>query len=200
MNNQQLFDKYFDGSHWENHPTIYADEFIAFLKKQKFTPKHVTLTDHVVIVDLGCGNGRDVNHFNESGIHAIGFDNNKEILEVTRTTSKWPSAFYPCDIHKLPSRDETEWAYYSINVMAYVDAAKVLSEMYRTLKPGGFAFIHFNLLIVDQDYAIDYHQKKSDVYELLKNFEIVEEKVFLREDKVPMLHSHHIMQVIIKKN
>ena len=83
--------------------------------------------------------------------------------------------------------------------MAYVDAAKVLSEVYRTLKPGGFAFIHFNLLIVDQNYEIDYHQKKSDVYELLKDFEIVEEKIFLREDKVPMPHLHHIMQVIIKK-
>jgi len=199
MNNQTLFDKYCNGSNWEQHPTTYADEFIAFLKKQKFVPKHVTLADHVVIVDLGCGNGRDVNHFNESGLHAIGFDNNKEILEVTKQNSKWPNAFYPCDIHHLPSYDEMEWAYYCINVMQYIDAPKVLSEIHRTLKPGGFAFLHFQLLILDQDYSIDYHQKKSDVYELLKNFEIVEKKVFLREDKVPMPHVHNIMQVIIKK-
>ncbi|MCX6822588.1 MAG: class I SAM-dependent methyltransferase [candidate division SR1 bacterium] len=204
MNNQTLFNKYFDGSHWENHPTIYAEEFLTFLKKQefirpsiKFTPDF--FTHNLLIVDLGCGNGRDVNYFNESGIHAIGYDSNEEILEVTRLSSKWPGAFYPCDIHQLPSQDEMEWAYYCINVMAYVDAPKVLSEIHRTLKSGGFAFIHFNLLIVDQNYEIDYHQKKSDVYELLKDFEIVEEKIFLREDKVPMPHLHHIIQVIIKK-
>jgi len=83
--------------------------------------------------------------------------------------------------------------------MHYVNQEKVLEEIHRTLRPGGYAFIHFNLLIVDQNYSVDYHQKKSDVYELVKKFEIVDESIFLREDKVPMPHIHHIMQVILKK-
>jgi len=197
MNNQTLFDKYVDGSHWEKHPTIYADECIAFLKKE-IAANHISAD--TLIVDLGCGNGRDVNHFKQSGIHTEGIDNDTKIIELTKKSyPEHALSFSLYDIHALPYRDEAEVAYYCINVMAYVDAAKVLSEMYRTLKPGGFAFIHFNLLIVDQNYEIDYHQKKSDVYELLKDFEIVEEKIFLREDKVPMPHLHHIMQVIIKK-
>lgn len=192
MENKKLFDKYREGSHWEKHPTVYTDGFISFLRKEN-------VSANILIVDLGCGNGRDVNHFNVSGIHAIGFDNDKEILEDAKQKSEYPAAFYPCDIERLPFLDTTQDAYFCINVMHYINASKVLSEIYRTLKPGGYAFIHFNLLIIDQNYTIDYHQTRSEVYELVNQFAIVEEKIFLREDTIPQAHIHHIMQVILKR-
>ena len=195
MKNKTLFDKYRDGNHWEKHPTIYADEFIIFLKT-KIHPEIFQLD--FVISDLGCGIGRDVNHFNKSGIVAIGLDNDCSIIDTAKRN--YPkSDFYLCDIHNLPSENNRQWAYYCINVIHYVDASRVLKEIHRTLCPGGYAFIHFNLLIKDNNGHIDYHQKKSDVYELVKKFEIVEEKIFLREDSKPMPHTHHIMQVILKK-
>ena len=72
--------------------------------------------------------------------------------------------------------------------------------MYRTLKRGGFAFIHFNLLIADQNCNIDYHKTKTDVHKLVKKFKIMEEKTFIREDVLPMPHIHHILQLILKKS
>jgi SAM-dependent methyltransferase len=192
MNNQNLFDKYRDGNHWENHRTIYAEYFANFLKE-----KHKENISSKVIVDLGCGNGRDVNVFYNISPLVVGID----ILDAEKRYNRL--GFRVENIERLTFPFETIDAYFCINVMHYVDAPKVLREIYRTLHPGGYAFIHFNLLIIDQDYLIDYHQKKSDVYKLVKHFEIfeiVEEKIFLRDDALPTPHTHHIMQVILKKN
>ena len=199
MKNQNLFDKYRDGNHWENHPTMYAKEFANFLR---FNDKKFVFMDFWApyqIVDLGCGSGRDVHYFrSEEYIKAIGLDKNTDCVKKTELPVQ--DVLSVQDIENLSFEDNSQYAYFCINVLHYVDAPKVLGEIYRTLKQGGYAFIHFNLLIFDQNYSIDYHQKKSDVYELLKDFEIVEEKIFLREDKLPTPHTHHIMQVIIKKN
>lgn len=199
MNNQNLFDKYSDGKHWENHPTIYAEYFAEFLnqdclnKCRDFFPANV--------VDLGCGNGRDVMYLNgHECIPAIGFDIDPDIIQQAKDTTGYIYDFFVGNIENLSFQDNTQFAYFCINVMHYVDQKKVLREIYRTLRPGGYAFIHFNLLIIDNNYSIDYHQKISDVYDLMKDFEIVEEKVFLREDSSPVPHTHHIMQIILKKN
>jgi ubiquinone/menaquinone biosynthesis C-methylase UbiE len=199
MNNQKLFDKYRDGNHWENQPTDTAYDFVYFLERTSPICREIK-SGNFVITDLGCGNGRDVNLFNKY-IPAIGLDNDTQIIQLAKEIyPERAPAFYPCDIEQLPFHDNSQYAYFCINVMHYVDQKKVLGEIYRTLRPEGYAFIHFNLLIIDQDYSIDYHQKKSEVYGLIKDFEIVEEKTFLREDALPTPHTHHIMQVILKKN
>ena len=205
MENQKLFEKYSDGNHWESHPTSYAQEFEKFLSNESLKTEalRAMVITHPAffITDLGCGNGRDVHHFNKIGLPAIGFDNDTQVLQLAKETyPKLAAVFFHEDLEQLPFLDNTQFSHFCINVMHYVDQEKVLGEIYRTLKTGGYAFIHFNLLIIDENYSIDYHQKKSDVYELIRKFEIVEEKIFLREDPLPMPHTHHIMQVILRKN
>ena len=46
MQEENLYQKYFNGRHWESHPTIYAESFIEFLKSQNFKG---------LVVDIGCG-------------------------------------------------------------------------------------------------------------------------------------------------
>ncbi|MFA7717639.1 MAG: class I SAM-dependent methyltransferase [Candidatus Absconditabacterales bacterium] len=198
MKNQELFDKYSRDKHWENHPTIHADMFAKFLKNN--LNKQI-LSSEFVITDLGCGIGRDVVRFREHRISCMGFDIDHEALVyISNHYNIHGTNFNCCNIEKLPFQNSSKYAYFCINVMHYVNASKVMKEMYRTLKRGGYAFIHFNLLIIDENYSIDYHQKKSDVYELIKEFEIVSENIFLREDSKPVPHTHHIMQLILKKH
>lgn len=78
MEQQQLFDKYKEGKHWENHPTEYAERYSAFLKKQSFSG---------LLVDVGCGNGRDVAVFQRNGFNVIGVDCSKNSLTVPITKS-----------------------------------------------------------------------------------------------------------------
>ena len=195
MENKELFNKYDEGHHWENHPTIYAEEFLEFLKKNMHP---CVLANDVMIVDLGCGTGRDVNHFHQAGVSAMGVDSNEEAISVAQRN--YPeSRFCYCDIHQLPYMDKRPLAYFCINVMHYVDAPKVMEEIYKTLIPGEYAFLHFNLLIVDQEQIQDYHQEIAEVYTLVKKFQIVDKKIFSREDSKPMPHIHNILQIIIKK-
>lgn len=199
MENQKLFDKYRDGNHWENHPTDYIKEFVFFLSSYTEILRFIKFNSEYSIIDLGCGNGRDVYRLLDYYyIPAIGLDNNPETIKKA-IEKTYKDVFYVQNIENLPFENESQLVFFCINVMHYVNQEKVLGEIYRTLKPGGYAFIHFNLLIIDENYSIDYHQKKSDVYELVKEFEIVEEKIFLREDSLPMPHTHHVMQVILKK-
>ena len=197
MRNRKLFKKYNKGSHWENSNNGYADVFISFLKGRLAIPENA---QNVIVIDLGCGKGKDVVRFNEANVPALGFDNNHDLISFAkRSYNKYSSNFFVYDIEKLPYKDETRKAFFCINVMHYVNASKVLSEIYRTLIPGGYALIHFNLLIFDQNYVIDYHQKKSDVYALVKDFQIIREEIIIREDPKPIPHVHHIMQLILKK-
>lgn len=62
MENKSLYDKYNQGRHWKNHPTIYAERFADFLLKKGFGGS---------LVDLGCGNGRDAEVFVDKGISVI---------------------------------------------------------------------------------------------------------------------------------
>lgn len=202
MENQKLFDKYSDGNHWEKHPTDYIKEFVFFLSSYTEVLRFITFDSEYSIIDLGCGNGRDVYRLLDYYYRpAIGLDNNHEtIKKAIENTDK--DVFYVQNIENLPFENESQLVFFCINVMHYVNQEKVLGEIYRTLKSGGYAFIHFNLLItdIDQHISFDYCQNISDVYGLVKDFEIVEEKIFLREDSLPIPHIHHVMQVILKKN
>ena len=200
MENQRLFLKYSKGKHWENHPTIYVEEFAEFLNQECL----ITCKDSSpgLVIELGCGTGRDVaclmGHF---CIPAMGLDIDPYAIQKAKESTGYINDFYVQNIENLPFLNDSQYAYFCINVMHYVDQEKVLGEIYRTLKPGGYAFIHFNLLIVDidQKLSIDYYQKNSAVYSLVRKFEIVQEKIFMREDSLPVVHTHHVMQVIIKK-
>ena len=62
MQEQQLYDKYSEGKHWENHPIIYAERFSDFLKQKNFQG---------LIIDFGCGTGRDVDFFSKKGFNVL---------------------------------------------------------------------------------------------------------------------------------
>ena len=68
-----LFNKYSSGKHWESHPTAYAEHFAQFLKGKNFDG---------LIVDIGCGNGRDVDVFSKSGFNAL----NTSLIAVSLST------------------------------------------------------------------------------------------------------------------
>ena len=142
MENKKLLEKYCHGNHWEIRPVIYAEEFMSFLRRNK-------LNDTQVIVDLGCGNGRDVDYFTEIGLTAIGIDNDSEIIQSAKKKYRRNKTdFFICDIERSLYPDNTISLYFCINVMHYVNQEMVLKEIHRTLKPGGYAFIHFNLCLL----------------------------------------------------
>jgi SAM-dependent methyltransferase len=189
MKNQTLFDKYLQGKHWAGHPTVYAEKFSDFLKGKGFEGK---------LVDVGCGSGRDVDYFRLRGFNVFGIDYDEK--EVATAKSDFPeSNFMTANAEEMPFADTAIGAFFMINVMHYVDQTKVMEEISRTLAPGGYAFIHFNLRITDAEGVTDYVQDKESIEKLFEGFSVVQESTLHRVDQTPFLHEHEILEVILRR-
>jgi SAM-dependent methyltransferase len=189
MQEQKLYQKYSNGKHWEQHPTIYAKSFVEFLKKHKFEGS---------IVDIGCGNGRDVNVFTKFGFNALGIDNSEK--EIKSNKKNYPKLkFEVQDTENLKLKNDSVDAFFMVNVIHYVNKEKAIQEVFRVLKPQGYFFIHFNIEIVDKDGKIDYFYDQKDILNLIPNFKILQVNVFERVDNHPVEHKHKIMELILQK-
>jgi ubiquinone/menaquinone biosynthesis C-methylase UbiE len=189
MKEQQLYQKYSDGRHWENHPTLYAERFSEFLKEKKFGG---------LIADLGCGDGRDVNVFSENGFNALGIDCSEK--EIANAKHKFPDLkFEVQDAEALQFKNNSVDSFFMINVIHYLDKKKAIEEILRTLKTKGYLFIHFNVEIRDINGKLDYQHSENNIRKLISKFNIVHENIFERTDYKPVEHRHIIMELILQK-
>lgn len=189
MEERQLFDKYQEGRHWENHPIVYAEKYLRFLKELGF---------YGLLVDVGCGSGRDVAFFHNNGLETIGIDYSEKEIELAR--KKYPECKFDVkDVEELDFADNSIGAYFMINVIHYVKKQKALDELLRTLKPNGYLFIHFNVEIIDINRNVDYQHDEKDIRQLISKYKIMEERIFERVDTVPKVHTHRILELILQK-
>ncbi len=189
MQSQKLYQKYADGRHWEKHPTIYAETFAEFLKEKNFKG---------MIVDVGCGIGRDVNVFSKFGFNAFGIDNSKQ--EIENCKKRFPELkFEVQDVEKLKFTDNSVDAFFMINVIHYVHKEKAIQEIFRALKPYGYFFVHFNIDIIDKNGKVDYHHDQEDILKLVSKFKIIQQRLFERVDHQPVEHKHEIVELFLQK-
>jgi SAM-dependent methyltransferase len=190
MESKKLFDKYKQGKHWRKHPTIYSEKFAAFLKSAGIDG---------VVVDAGCGNGKDTAIFREYGFGTIGIDSSTDEINAARTNH--PNCrFEVQNIETMTFQNNEVAAFFMINVVHYLKAGLAFREIRRCLKPGGYLFVHFNLSVVDGENIVDYKQDEGEIYKQLSGFEIVKKSIFQRIDLEPKLHKHRILELILRKN
>lgn len=189
MESQSLFNKYLDGEHWKNRAATYASEFADFLRQRNFSG---------LLVDIGCGNGRDTNLFYQHGINVIGIDHSEK--EIAEAKSNFPQCRFKIqNAENMNFADESAGAIFMINVLHYTNQNVVLNEINKILAKDGYALIHFNTQIKDQNNVIDYHQNEKEILGLVSRFKIVENKLFERTDIFPHVHTHKIMELILQK-
>jgi 2-polyprenyl-3-methyl-5-hydroxy-6-metoxy-1,4-benzoquinol methylase len=100
------------------------------------------------ILDLGSGTGRHVVYLARSGFSVSGLDNSREGLHITRC---WlADEGLDADLQmqsmteKLPYRDDFFDAVISVQVIHHAEIAtikRIVAELRRALKPGGFLFV-----------------------------------------------------------
>ena len=189
MQSKSLYQKYSDGRHWEKHPTLYAETFAEFLKSVNFEG---------MIVDVGCGIGRDVNVFSKLGFNALGVDNSKE--EIENCKKKFPELkFEVQNAENLEFENSSVDAFFMINVIHYVHKEKAIQEIFRALKPRGYFFVHFNIDIIDKSGKVDYSHNQEDILKLVSKFKILQKNIFERVDHQPIEHKHKIIELILQK-
>ena len=106
MEEVSLYNKYLAKRHWDKHSTDYAQAFAKLLKSKSVKG---------LVVDLGFGNGRDVNVFAENGFNILGVDNaEKELALAKRNFPKLK--FELQNIEELSFKDNSVSAFFIINV------------------------------------------------------------------------------------
>lgn len=191
MENTQLFKKYLSGQHWKSNTTQYAESFLDFLTENDFDG---------ILVDVGCGSGRDTNFFASkiSNFQVIGIDYNFDELSLAREA--YPeNVFLQRNIECSNFLDSSVRAFFMINVIHYVDQQKALTEIFRVLEPGGYLFVHFNLEIVDIYGNTDYSQSEEEILSLISKFKIKQMRRIERTDYLPVEHVHKILELVLQK-
>ena len=96
-----------------------------------------------IVLDAGCGGGRDIPAFLKKGYQVEGIDFSSETIK--RCREQFPEAkFFDGDIRKMDLPDKKYdglWASASILNLKKADVPKALSEFKRVLKKGGTLYI-----------------------------------------------------------
>jgi len=108
-------------------------------------------SDESVILDAGCGGGRNIVYFLRSGCPVFAVDENPEAIEQVRNLArslapKLPSEnFQIAKIQKMPFADEQFDAVISNAVLHFAESQehfnRMLQEMWRVLKKDGLLFV-----------------------------------------------------------
>jgi ubiquinone/menaquinone biosynthesis C-methylase UbiE len=113
------------------HPIEYSNKFSSMIKKDS------------LILDLGCGYGRDAKIFCENGYNVIGIDLSKNMIKEAKERVK-NAKFFVMDLRKLDFEDnyfDAIWASASFLHIQKKEILKALKESYRVLKKGGIMYV-----------------------------------------------------------
>lgn len=101
-----------------------------------------------LILDHGCGTGRNIIYLAKKGLFVIGMDNSSKALELSNLNLKKNKIKNAClvkgDMHKLPFPDKMFDGILSNRVIEHSTKKgmeKAVSEIYRVLKPKGIVCI-----------------------------------------------------------
>lgn len=98
-------------------------------------------TKHGDALDLGCGTGNYTLELYKRGFQVVGVDISRRMLKIAQ--KKLPNVkFIKANAYSLPFEDNTFDLVLSVTMLEFIhEPEKVLSEVYRVLKPGGEAVI-----------------------------------------------------------
>lgn len=103
--------------------------------------RYIEAPEPYVILDFGCGPGRDLKTFVSLGHRAVGLDGSARFVEIARRNSGaevWHQDFLALD---LPAEHfDGVFANASLFHVPTQELPRVLGELHRALKPGGVLF------------------------------------------------------------
>lgn len=98
-----------------------------------------------LILDLGCGNGRDLRHFESLGINVAGLDFSIAQLKVVQSRARTTPLIVCGDVCNLPFTDNLADGAILVATLHHLTSESerltALREVHRCLKPGGLALL-----------------------------------------------------------
>ena len=171
--------------------------------------KFIVLVETNKVVDIGCGNGRDVKYLVENGLDVIGVDLSSQLLNIARKKVE-EAKFINKDMRDLPFENSSFggiWTCAAFHHLPKNEGEKALKEFYRILKPKGILFISVKKGVGERMVKKDYYQgnqkffayySENELQEKLENidFEILE----IKENKDSGVSNSNWISIFAKKN
>jgi SAM-dependent methyltransferase len=139
---------------WFEEIDIYLFDQIL---KNRFTPS-------MAILDAGCGNGRNLRYFMRSGYPVFGVDLSAAAVSYVREQAAQIAPHLPSDNFRIEPIERMSFAEASFDVVissAVLHFAKdedhflkMVSEMWRVLRPGGMLFVRLSSTIGMEPYLV----------------------------------------------
>jgi SAM-dependent methyltransferase len=126
-----LTKRYYETSAYDYYRATYNVDLTPLWEKMERDLKPSAL-----ILDLGCGSGRDLLHFSHKGYRVVGIDYSLPLLRLANTLSHQP--IIQGDLAYLPFNHnvfDAGWAIGSLLHIARRLISSVLSDIHRILKP-----------------------------------------------------------------
>jgi SAM-dependent methyltransferase len=133
-------------------PSEDLEKFMRFLEREKRTEY---LNKKNSVVDLGCGNGRNLIYLsNTYGLSGTGYDiAHSAIVQAKKASAGLPLEYGVRSIAgDLPFEDESQGVVLDMMVSHFLnneEREKLITEIARILKPGGWLF--FKTFLLDED-------------------------------------------------
>ena len=146
-------------------------------------------TDQMIILDAGCGAGRNLIYFLKSGCRVFAVDRNVEAIRHVREIAKALSPALPAEnfrvsnVEEMPFRDEQFDAVISSAVLHFSDDERqfdaMLEEMWRVLKSDGLLFARLASSIGIEDKIESIENRRYRLPDGSERF-LVDEEMLLR--------------------
>ena len=199
MNSRKMNDTLF---YYEN----YADDFAAGTAAVNFSAVADRfcryLPEHALILDFGCGAGRDTKYFLEKGFRAEAIDGSAELC-------RYASALTGIPVRQMlfEELDETDrydgiWACASLLHVARTELPDILRRISRALKSGGFLYASFKYGdfegMRNERFFTDFTE--VSIAALLKNFpELIVKEEWISGDVRPGRGEEKWLNMILRK-
>lgn len=121
---------------------LYADEYFNATHDVQLTHLWDAITRELppqaLILDLGCGSGRDLRYFSQKNFRVVGLDYSYGLLKLAKDFSHQPVVLG--DISRLPFEESVFNAVWSVGSLLHIPRSElpsVLSQIHKSLKPNG---------------------------------------------------------------
>lgn len=132
MQNNYWNDFYKKNYNFNNKPSSFCLFVIDYLKEYPNNKK---------LIDLGCGNGRDLLHFFQSGYNCTGIDNSVEICRILKSKNSEIDVICGSFIDYEYNNLDTYYSRFTLHALSYNDAIRFINNISEKMNENSILFI-----------------------------------------------------------
>lgn len=131
--------------YYQHHAVEFVDQTQSVDMQALYKTFLAELSDSGSILDIGCGSGRDAQHFHQLGFEVMAFDGSEAIVALAAQHSTFPVLHATFNDFTTDQRFDGMWACASLLHVPLAEQSATLSHLATFLKSGGVFYASYKL-------------------------------------------------------